>query len=96
MTKCRYKRIFELFLLLLKKNLFIWFLQVLVVAHGIFDLRCGIQNLWLQDAGSSSLTKDQTQASCTRIIVSATGPQGNPYFCFLKMDTSFLFLILCH
>ena len=33
-------------------------------AHGIFDLRCGVQTSYLQHVGSSSLTRVWTQALC--------------------------------
>ena len=44
--------------------LFIWLCWVIVVAHGIFDLHCGMQNLKLQHAGSSYLTRGQNWAPC--------------------------------
>ena len=42
--------------------LLIWLLQVLVETHGIFDLHCGMHDLYLWHVGSSFLTRDQTQA----------------------------------
>ena len=52
-----------------KKYIFIllflfWLLRVLVVALGIFSLHCGVQHLYLQHVGSSSLTRDGTQTPC--------------------------------
>ena len=45
--------------------LFIWLYQVLVAAWGIFDLGCDMQDLFSCGMlGSSSLTKNQTQAPC--------------------------------
>ena len=38
---------------------------LLVVAHGIFDIHCGMQDLQLQPVESSFLTMDWTQAPCT-------------------------------
>ena len=49
---------------LLKKKLFICLRWVLVAALGIFSLHCGMQNLSLWHVGSSSPTRDQTQAPC--------------------------------
>ena len=42
-----------------------WLLRALAETHGIFDLHCGTHDLWLWHMGSSSLTRDQTQAPCT-------------------------------
>ena len=45
--------------------LFIWLCQVLVAARGTFDLGCDVQDLFSCGMlGSSSLTKNQTQAPC--------------------------------
>ena len=41
-------------------SLFIWLHQVFVVAHGTFDLHCGMRS-YLQNVRSSSLTRGQTQ-----------------------------------
>ena len=49
-------------------NFFFFFfllLQVSVVTHRIFDLCYSMQDLFLWHVGSSSLTRDQTQAPCT-------------------------------
>ena len=42
----------------------IWLHQVLAVASEIFHLPCRSQSLYLRHAGSSSLTKDGSQAPC--------------------------------
>ena len=53
-------------LVLFFKNLFIWPRWVLVVACGIFNLGCGMQDLQLRHTNfSSSLTRDQTWAPGT-------------------------------
>ena len=41
-------------------NLFIWLRQIVVAAHRIFSSSSA--NSWLQHVGSSSLTRDGTQA----------------------------------
>ena len=46
------------------KKLFICLCWVLVAALGIFSLHCGMQILSLWHVGSSSPTRDQTQAPC--------------------------------
>ena len=40
--------------------------QVLVLAHGIFNLHCSMQDLWSQHVGSRFLTGDQTGSPCMR------------------------------
>ena len=49
------------------KTVFFFFLlgQALVVACSIFDPHFSMRDLQLQQVGSSSLTRDQTQASST-------------------------------
>ena len=44
--------------------LFIWLHHVLIVAHEIFNLHCTMRDLQPWHVGSSSLTKDPTQADC--------------------------------
>ena len=58
---------------------FIWLHQVLVAAHRMFDLLCGIQDFQLQCVGSSSLTRDQTWAPYIKSVgILATGLPGKP------------------
>ena len=65
--------------------LFIWLYQVLAAARGIFSLHYSMQDLFqLWHVRSSSLTRDQTQASCTESIESQPlAHQGNPPLKFL-------------
>ena len=53
-----FERIFILFGKKMKDIYFIWLHWFLVVAHGIFDLHCGMQDLQLQPVESSFLTMD--------------------------------------
>ena len=57
-------------------HLFIWLHQVLIVAHGLFNLHHTMRDLQPWRVGSSSLTKDPTWANCIGSAVLTSGPPG--------------------
>ena len=75
---------YAFFQITILKYLFIWLCQVLVAAHGIFNLHCSMWDLWLkhmnswlkhmnsllQRVGSRSLIGDRTQATYILSIAS--------------------------
>lgn len=59
--------------------IFIWLHEALGAAHGIFFLRCSLQDRWFQHAGSSCLTRDRYLSPCIESPESAIGPPGKSH-----------------